>query len=69
MHERTRLKIATGSVQRFRSKLKDIFRRDRGQIFSKLKATLVVVLRGWMNYIRHTQVRSILEELDGWIRR
>jgi len=69
MHRQTRLKVAAGSVQRFRAKLKEIFRRGRGQSLSRLTATLTIVLRGWMNYFRHTQVRGILEELDGWIRR
>jgi len=69
MHHKTRLKIAAESVQRFRAKLRNIFRQGRGQSLSKLIATLVPVLRGWMNYFRHTQVRGILEELDGWIRR
>jgi RNA-directed DNA polymerase len=69
MHKQTRLKIAAGSVQRLRGKLKNIFRAGRGQSLSKLIAKLVPVLRGWMNYFRYTQVRGILEELDGWIRR
>jgi RNA-directed DNA polymerase len=27
------------------------------------------VLRGWINYFRHTQVKRVLEEMDGWLRR
>jgi RNA-directed DNA polymerase len=69
MHHKTRLKIAPQSVQRLRAKLRDIFRTGKGQSITKLIAILVPVLRGWMNYFRHTQVRDILEELDGWIRR
>ncbi|MFU8859010.1 MAG: group II intron maturase-specific domain-containing protein [Cyclonatronaceae bacterium] len=56
-------------MQRLRGKLRNLFRAGRGQSLSKLIAKLVPVLRGWMNYFRHTQVRGILEELDGWIRR
>ena len=26
-------------------------------------------LRGWMNYFRHINVKSVLQELDGWLRR
>jgi len=69
MHYKTRLKIADKSVQRLRAKLKGIFRSGKGQSLPKLIARLVPVLRGWMNYFRHTQVRGILEQLDGWIRR
>ena len=69
MHYKTRLKIADKSVQRLRAKLKSIFRAGKGQSMPKLIARLVPVLRGWMNYFRHTQLRGILEQLDGWIRR
>lgn len=69
MHHKTRLKIAPQSVQRLRKKLRILFRQGNGQSLSKLIARLVPVLRGWMNYFRYTQVRGILEELDGWIRR
>lgn len=30
---------------------------------------LTSVLRGWMSYFRLTEVKGVLEELDGWIRR
>ncbi|MEX3612936.1 MAG: group II intron maturase-specific domain-containing protein, partial [Burkholderia gladioli] len=32
-------------------------------------AESLTVLRGWINYFRHTQVKGTLEELDGWLRR
>ncbi|WP_249824558.1 group II intron maturase-specific domain-containing protein [Escherichia coli] len=37
-----------------------------------MKATINVltpVLRGWISYFRLTEVRGVLEELDGWIKR
>jgi hypothetical protein len=30
---------------------------------------LTPVLRGWISYFRWTQIKGVLEELDGWIRR
>nr|WP_250694033.1 group II intron maturase-specific domain-containing protein [Escherichia coli] len=27
------------------------------------------MLRGWISYFRLTEVRGVLEELDGWIKR
>lgn len=68
-HKVPRLKIAPESVRRLRARLKEIFRRGRGQSLSRLIATLVPILRGWMAYFRLTDVRGILEDLDGWIRR
>ena len=26
------------------------------------------ILRGWTAYFRHTEVKNVLEELDGWLR-
>ncbi|MCF6599451.1 group II intron reverse transcriptase/maturase [Escherichia coli] len=36
---------------------------------AKLKIALTPVLRGWISYFRLTEVRGVLEELDGWIKR
>lgn len=68
-HKKPRLKVAAEAISRLRGKLKEIFRRGPGQSLSKRIATLVPVLRGWMNYFRWTEVRGVLEALDGWIRR
>lgn len=67
--ENTRLKIAPKSIQRLKSKLKTLFRQGRGLNLLKLVKHLNPILRGWLNYYRHTRVTGVLEELDGWIRR
>ena len=65
-----RLKVASGSVQRLKEKLRAIFRRGRGRNLSKLiEEELTPLLRGWMNYFRLAEVKGIFEELDSWIRR
>jgi RNA-directed DNA polymerase len=69
-HHQSRLKVAAGSVQRLKEKLREIFRRGKGRNLSKLiEGELTPLLRGWMNYFRLAQVKGIFEELDGWIRR
>lgn len=57
------------AVQRLKGKLKALFRRGRGQHLRKFIDQINPVIRGWLNYYRHTQVTGILQELDGWIRR
>ncbi|WP_231758644.1 group II intron reverse transcriptase/maturase [Microbulbifer elongatus] len=64
-----RLKIAPKSIVRLKGNLKERFRRGRGLSLLKLVKSLNPVLRGWMNYYRHTRVTGILRELDIWIRR
>jgi RNA-directed DNA polymerase len=64
-----RLKVSPKAVKRLRLKLKTLFRRGRGRNLRMFIAELAPVLRGWINYYRHIGVTSILNELDGWIRR
>nr|WP_252403406.1 group II intron maturase-specific domain-containing protein [Escherichia coli] len=43
-----------------------------GNRSKSVKATINVLtplLRGWISYFRLTEVRGVLEELDGWIKR
>jgi RNA-directed DNA polymerase len=68
-HKQPRLKVAPGSVRRFKSKLKDMFRAGRGGNLVRFIAELAPVLRGWVNYFRLATVKGVFEELDGWIRR
>lgn len=69
VHKRPRLKAAPQSVERLKAKLRMLFRKGRGRNIRRFIAELAPVLRGWINYYRHAEVRGIFEELDGWIRR
>jgi RNA-directed DNA polymerase len=70
MQRETRLKVAPGSVQRLKEKLREIFRRGRGRNLNRLiEEELTPLLRGWINYFRLAEVKGIFEELDSWIRR
>ena len=69
-HKDPRLKVAPESIKRLKGKLKQAFRKGRGRNLQRfIKEDLNPILRGWMNYFRLTQVKGILQELDGWIRR
>jgi group II intron reverse transcriptase/maturase len=65
----TRLKVASQSVERFKSKLRLIFRQGRGRNVQIVINELNLVLRGWVQYFRLAEVKNIFEEMDGWIRR
>lgn len=64
-----RLRVAPEVVKRFKSDVKAMLRRGRGQSLRKLIDGLNPKLRGWMSYFRHIGVKGILQELDGWLRR
>ncbi len=68
-HKQPRLKAASGSVRRFKSKLKEMFRAGRGRNLVRFIHELTPVLRGWVNYFRLAEVKGVFEDLDGWIRR
>ncbi|MFH1652952.1 MAG: group II intron reverse transcriptase/maturase [Pseudomonadota bacterium] len=65
-----RLKVAKESVKRMKDKVKKLFRAGRGRNLGRfIREELSPVLRGWAQYFRMTEVKGILEELDGWLRR
>ena len=68
-HRQPRLKVALQSVERFKAKLRRLFRLGRGRNLQRFSQDLAPVLRGWVNYFRLAEVKGIFEELDQWIRR
>ncbi|UCH26409.1 MAG: group II intron reverse transcriptase/maturase [Trueperaceae bacterium] len=66
---RPRLRVARSSMMRLRGKLRAAFRKGRGRNLLEFMSELTPILRGWMNYFKHAEVRRVFEELDGWIRR
>ena len=68
-HRVAKLKPAPVSVQRFKAKLRDRFRRGRGQSIGRVVAELAPILRGWINYFKLSDVKGAFEDLDKWLRR
>jgi RNA-directed DNA polymerase len=65
-----RLKPAKASVKRFKGKVRILFRKARGRNVEKfILNDLNPLLRGWIDYFKLSRVKSIFEELDGWVRR
>ena len=67
-HRQPKLRIAEPSRQRFAEKVRKALRAGRGRNLKRVIEDLNPLLRGWVSYFRLTEVKGVLEELDGWIR-
>ena len=68
-HKAQRLRIAPVSVERLKDKIRSLTTGHRTKSVKATIEELTPVLRGWIGYFRLTEVKGVLEELDGWIRR
>jgi RNA-directed DNA polymerase len=68
-HKQARLKIAESSVKRLKDKVREIVVGNASRNLGQTIKALNPVLRGWTSYFRLTEVKGVLEDLDGWIRR
>ncbi len=68
-HKQARLKIADSSLTRLKDRVREIIVGNSSRNLGKTIDALNPVLRGWMSYFHLTEVRGVLQELDGWIRR
>ena len=68
-HKQVRLKIADGSLKRLKDKVRDIVVGNASRNLVDAINELNPVLRGWTSYFRLTEVKGVLQDLDGWIRR
>lgn len=65
-----KIRVPKESVQKLRTKLKQIFRKGRGRNLERfIREDLNPIIRGWINYFSLADVKRFAEELDGWIRR
>jgi len=68
-HKQARLKIADSSMKRLKDRVREIVVGNASRSLDRTIEALNPVLRGWTSYFRLTEVKGVLEELDGWIRR
>ncbi len=68
-HRVPRLRVAPQSVERFKARLRVLFRAGRGRNLQRFIQDLTLVMRGWVNYFRLAEAKGVFEELDEWIRR
>ena len=56
------------NIKKFKLKIKEATRRKRFQDSPSLKiSALNAILRGWINYYRHSNVKKIAKDLDFWV--
>ena len=68
-NRKPKLRLAAESVKRLKMRVRELTRRNRGISLERMIAELNRYLRGWFGYFRLVDTPSILEQLDGWIRR
>jgi group II intron reverse transcriptase/maturase len=68
-HKQARLKIADSSLKRLKDRVREIVVGNASRNLDTTIAALNPVLRGWASYFRLTEIKGVLQELDGWIRR
>lgn len=64
-----RLGIAPRSVERAKQRVRAITRRNRGVALEQMIRELNGFTTGWVTYFRYAACKSILQQLDEWIRR
>jgi RNA-directed DNA polymerase len=69
MHKQARLKIADSSLKRLKDRVREIVVGNASRNLGQTVPALNAVLRGWTSYFRLTEVKGVLQDLDGWIRR
>ena len=68
-HRDPRRRIAPGSLDRFRKKVRELTRRTRGKSLSQVVKELEPYLRGWLAYFGQCQTPSVLHKLESWLHR
>lgn len=68
-HKQARVKIADSSLARLKDKVREIVIGNASRSLTVTIEALNPVLRGWTSYFRLTEVKGVLQDLDGWIRR
>jgi RNA-directed DNA polymerase len=63
------LVIAPSSLDRAKDRIRQITRRHRGVSFERVIGELNSFTTGWTAYFRHAKAKSVLSDLDKWIRR
>jgi len=61
------LGLSGSSEARFKSRIRQITRRNRSVSFTQLIGELNQLIRGWISYFRHARMRRKLARLTSWI--
>ena len=64
-----KIELAPKSVERFKTKVRELWRSCQSQTSDKLRDNWCAYVRGWWNYYRLAEERRNIFGLEGWIRR
>lgn len=64
-----KIEAAPQSVERFKAKVRDLWRSCQSQTSNELRDNWQAYVRGWWNYFRLAEQRRNIFGLEGWIRR
>jgi RNA-directed DNA polymerase len=63
------IRVAGKNLDKFRSRVREITRRNRGVSFAKRCVELCRYFQGWVGYFRLVPIKSFFSDLDKWVRR
>lgn len=64
-----RLRTHPKSVEKLKCKLKEVTGRSNGMSVEGRKRKLKQLARGWVNYFKLADMKSLMQDLDQWLRR
>ncbi len=64
-----KIELAPKSVERFKTKVRELWRSCQSQTSEQLRDDWCAYVRGWWNYFRLAEERRDVFGLEGWIRR
>ncbi len=62
-------RIAPKAIGRFKKRVRELTSRTRGVSIERMVEDLIRYLRGWLGYFGKCETPSVLQSLEGWIRR
>ena len=69
MRGECRLTVHAKTYAKLKKKLKEATMRSNGMGYQTRKAKMHQIIRGWISYFRMADMKSRLEQIDGWLRR
>jgi len=64
-----RRRISKEALERFKEKVRELTPRTRGVRLEEIVTELRQYILGWQTYFGYAEARSVLKELDSWVRR
>src|SRR4030081_1018493 len=69
LDRKKRIGIALESVERFKTRVREIWDARRSRSSNQLREDWNRYVRGWWGYFRLAEARAPMRDLEGWVRR